>query len=460
VELMRALRIELRRSVGVGIALLLIALGFADFLWAEPGGWAAMVFTQRSDLFLTWPLALGAGAWQARRERVAGLNELLATSPRSPARRLAPLAAALAIAVVVAYLAVLLVGTVRLWRSPADLYLTPEGGAAALVGAVSLVTAAWLGLVLGRLIPSAFTAPVVTLLAAAATIGLPELDSRVSGPALSPLLPVVNAPFQQDYVQLPIGLSGQQGVWLAALAVTAFALAAAASGRGRLLALLPAAVAAVIVVPTLSPGAGNDSSFTPAAYNAPTMFVRDEAALRPVCTQDLPKVCVIRVHSGLLGQVTGPARLALRTLASLPDPPTSVTEVVTDPAPPEGDDRLAQARTLPLAFELDRNGHVADPGELTGLLLEGAGTPDCSTSGWEPERVERYDAARTIAGAWLTRESGAAAPVNQQDELSEQGWKTLTALPAGTQRERIVAFRVDALRCRGDLYTDLTRGPA
>jgi hypothetical protein len=457
--LMRALRIELRRSVAAGTVLLLIALGAVDLFWGgggAAGGWAAMTFAQRTSLLLLWPLAIGAGAWQARRERVAGVAELFVTSPRSPAQRLAPVAAALAIAVVVAYLMMLLVGTARVGLSPADMYFTLEGGVAAAVGALSLVSAAWLGLWLGRFIPSAFTAPVVTMLGVALMTLLDELDMRVSGPAFSLLVPALEIPYQRDHVQLPLGVSGQQGLWLAALAVTAFAVTTAASRRGQLLALVPVALAALIVIPTLPPG------------DTDSVYAEDKDARRLVCTQDAPKICVMRVHSGILDEVTGPAREALRVMAFLPEAPTSVAEVPL-PAPrgpgsigqenPEPKE-LSDPRTVPLTVYLDRNGHYDELENLIGTLVDGAGTPECGNSEWSFERLERYYAARGIAGAWLSRESGVAAPASASSELFDRGWKALTALPVETQRERLIAFRADALRCRGDLYADLTRESA
>jgi hypothetical protein len=456
---MRALRIELRRSVAAGTALLLIVLGTADLLWGAggaAGGWATMTFSQRASLFVMWPLAIGAGAWQARRERIAGVSELFATSPRSPAQRMAPVATALAIAVVAAYLVMLLANTVKVGRSPADMYFTLEGGAAAAIGALSLVPAAWLGLWLGRLIPSAFTAPVVTMLGVALMTLLDELDMRVSGPAFSLLVPALEIPYQRDHVQLPLGVSGQQGLWLAALAVTAFAVTTAASRRGQLLALVPVALAALIVVPTL-PSGDTDS-----------VYAEDKDARRLVCTQDAPKICVMRVHSGILDEVTGPAREALHAMAFLPEAPTSVVEVPQpaprgpgspDQAEPEPEAALGP-RTVPLRVYLDQNGHYEEAEKLIGTLVDGAGTPECATSEWSYEQLERYYAARGIAGAWLSQKSGSAVPENPSPELFDQGWKALTALPADTQRERLIAYRAAALRCSPDLFTDLIKDSA
>ncbi len=100
----------------------------------------------------------------------------------------------MAISVVLAYLVVLLIGTVLIWRSPAEAYLTLGGVVAAGVGALSLVTAAWLGLCFGRSVHSAFTAPLATVLGIALLALLGELDLWVSGPRFSLMLPTLETP--------------------------------------------------------------------------------------------------------------------------------------------------------------------------------------------------------------------------------------------------------------------------
>jgi hypothetical protein len=456
---MRAFRIELRRSVAVGTALLLITIGLIDLFWLSAstmqGGWAAMSYSRRTVLSLLWPLAVGAGAWQSRREGLAKVSELFVTSPRSQAQRLAPVATALAIAGVIAYVVPLLAGTVQVWRSPADMYFTLEGVIAGAVGALSLIPAIWLGLWLGRAIPSAFTAPVAAMLGVAAMILVDELDARMSGPAFGLLMPALEAPYQRDHVKLPLEVSGQQGLWLAALAITAFAVTTAASRPRKLLALAPVAVAALIVIPTLPDG------------DTDTVYADDRDAMRPVCTTDLPKVCVLRVHSGLLDEVTGPARKALAAVAFLPDAPKSVAEV-GQPAPggyyqqaPAVEPQPADPEVMPLTVYLGRDGHLEDAQELTTLLLQDSADPSCAapTSGNDTAgSINHRDyAARNLAWTWLANKAGAPAPELPPDPLLAQGLKTLTELPAAAQRKRIITMRAHAMSCTdADLYADLT----
>ena len=453
---MRALRIELRRSVAAGAVLLLILVGIAEFLYGTPGGWTSMTTMQREGMLLSWPLAVGVGAWQARRERMAGIGELFVTSPRSPAQRLAPVALALALAAVSAYLLVLLLGTVLVGRSPADLYFTVAGGAEAAVGAISLVTAAWLGLWLGRLVPSAFTAPLATVLAVALVSVLQELETfSTTGPAFSLLLPALQTPYQQDHVQLPLELSVRQGVWLAALAVGAFAITTASTWLRRVLALLPAVAAALVLIPALPLASASEA------------FVVNQDALTPVCTQDRPKVCVIKAHSGLLDEVTGPTRAALKVLSALPDPPTSASEI-PEPATPlfrPGTPEPPVAETprdphvLALQYQRDSRGHVEERGDLTASLLANAWSrPGCPPRDWTDQQRERFWAAQDVVGAWLGRQAGVTPAGSSFEELAGPGRQALAALPASTQRERIIAYRDAALACRDvDVYAQLTK---
>ena len=110
----RILRIELRRSVALWAGLLIAAVGVFVLFASNPPyrSWMELVIVQRDIMQLTWPLALAAGAWQARRERASRVEELIATTPRPRRWRVLPIAAAMAIAAVAAYL-VMLAGAAR-----------------------------------------------------------------------------------------------------------------------------------------------------------------------------------------------------------------------------------------------------------------------------------------------------------------------------------------------------------
>jgi hypothetical protein len=96
----RILRIELLRSTAPWIAVLIAGFGAAEH-YLPPSSrndwWTMLAFEVRLMLVVVWPLALGAGAWQARRDRRSSMAELIATTPRPRWRRVVPTAVAMAV---------------------------------------------------------------------------------------------------------------------------------------------------------------------------------------------------------------------------------------------------------------------------------------------------------------------------------------------------------------------------
>ncbi|MEU8615664.1 hypothetical protein AB0C29_47555, partial [Actinoplanes sp. NPDC048791] len=105
----RILGIELRRSAALGSALALAVAGTLLLFFAEgigfSTGWMQLAMTQRLYLAVLWPLALAAGAWQARREHRSNVEELFGSTPRPRAHRIVPTVGAMGVAVVGGYLA-------------------------------------------------------------------------------------------------------------------------------------------------------------------------------------------------------------------------------------------------------------------------------------------------------------------------------------------------------------------
>src|SRR4051812_48514642 len=166
----RVLRIELRRSAAPGSALMLLVAGVLLLFFAEgrafAAGWMQLAMAQRLYLAILWPLALAAGAWQARRERRSNVAELFASTPRPSAHRAVPTLGAMAVAVVCGYLATGLAA--GLWIIGTAEYLPVSAFVVTAVGGLALIAAAWLGLAVGRLLPWPVTAPAL----AVAGIGL------------------------------------------------------------------------------------------------------------------------------------------------------------------------------------------------------------------------------------------------------------------------------------------------
>jgi hypothetical protein len=263
----RILSVELRRSPAQWSAAVLSVLGALVLYTSNPPyeWWIALVVTQRDTLSVFWPLALGAGAWQAARGRRNRVDELIATTPRPRWQRVLPSALALAIAVAAAYLVTLATSTGHLqptpWSLPANLLPVIA------VGAVSLVAAAWLGMAIGSLLPSIMTPPVLTVTGIAAVAVAPSLlfgqDDRPPGAML--LLPYLQFPKNGAIENLTVSTSVSiaQALWFTALAATGFALLAAATRLARAAALLPAIVGAVTAALLLP--AQLDGAYVPAA---------------------------------------------------------------------------------------------------------------------------------------------------------------------------------------------------
>ncbi|WP_305789427.1 hypothetical protein [Symbioplanes lichenis] len=313
----RVLSIELRRSAALGATAVLLLAG-AALLFAAPTRWVssgmALVMAQREYLVLLWPLALAAGAWQGRREHRSKVGELFSSTPRPPAQRVLPTAAALAVAAVTGYLLMTAVGAA--WMAGTARYLPAQAFVVLTVGLVAIVGGVWLGLAVGRLLPYLVTAPLLAvagiglLMTIGAVRGAPEWLAYV-------LSPMYGMSLYTDWQTVGGRTSAAQAIWLTALAIAALVLLMAGSWRTRLTALLPAALGAALAIAVIPHG----DDFVPHPI--------DPVAQEFVCTNDAPAVCVTRVRAGLLDDFAPLARQTLGALAKLPDPPTTVREDTT-----------------------------------------------------------------------------------------------------------------------------------
>lgn len=160
---MRALRIELRRGeVAWATPLFIFAGALAAFRFLRRGdeGWVNVSSAVVAGVQLVGPIAAGAAAWAAGRERRRGTEYLSQLADRSPvAAPLVELVAAtfwptLAYAVICA--AVYAEGLLtHAWGTPAALWV--------LVGAAGLVVHAVFGYIVGRMLPYRFVPPLVSI---------------------------------------------------------------------------------------------------------------------------------------------------------------------------------------------------------------------------------------------------------------------------------------------------------
>jgi hypothetical protein len=446
----RILRIELRRSVALWAALVIAAAGvFVLFASNEPyGSWMQLVIVQRDIMQLTWPLALAAGAWQGIRERRSRVEELLATTPRPRWQRVLPVATAMSIGAVAAYL-VMLVGAAGHLQH-IDGYFSLGTIPLIALGALAMVGAVWLGLAIGRLLPSPLTAPMLAVIGFFSLAVSPMIvaqDSRDPGTFL--LFPYLQGPRDGGFAlqMLSARANLSQALWFVAVAATGLALFATSRPSARVAALLPIVLGAAIAVPAMP-------------RTLSVAWIEDRRAKEVVCTDDEPKVCVARLHSYALDHVRGPARQALSVLAAkLPPAPKRVLVESLDDKGREGP-QPRDTLVARISFFEDATAYSSD--DLLWIMLNGAGVPPCANLMGTSEKLEilGYPAARLVAAAWLLDRD--IPPVGGRDEgpegpLARQALAALRALPADEQRARVAAFRDAERTCaEGDRLELLT----
>lgn len=442
------LGLELRRStalVGGGLALvlgLLAQLYLFGGLSSPFGQWNGITGSLRGTLEVLCPVALAAGAWQGRREAQPGAAELISTTARPTWQRVLPVAGALAITLTVAYLVLFAFGAVQVAVNTSYQHLgwLP----AMLVGGLSLIASGWLGLGIGTVAPSVFITPMLGVFGLVILRFLAYgVDGKESllGPGLD---------LNDDFRNVAPQVSWGQLLWFGGLAVGGLVLAIA-SGPRRYLAVLAIGLGLV----------GSQPLF-PA--NRDQTYVIDAAAVAPVCTSDAPRICVTTAHADALGDVTGPAREALRLLAPLADAPTSVMEDTSSSYTPEVKSQASDVLVFTLySYELDLHSHLTlSREELLNRMLEGAGTTWCGDPVQQPspqlsraesERRARQFAARTLSAAMLL-----GKPVPMFNDQAAQAWPALHALPAAEQQRRLSALRAASLSCQSDSLHILTDG--
>ncbi|MGW0873365.1 hypothetical protein ACWD3Z_23115 [Streptomyces sp. NPDC002740] len=456
------LRTELRRSVApwAGAVVLTSALAF---LYLIPGSWwtgttawtaqwTSMALWTRSLLFYLWPLAVGFGALQGLRDHRSKMSELLTSTPRPARHRAAALAGATAITLASAFALLVLVGAVQVVANTAYTHLgwLPIS----LVGALSLVAGAVLGMGAGRALPSVLTPPALTMGAfvftalmqtslgrtETTTAELPSTEpNRVS--LLSPTVDQV----RHALVTLSASVHIGQTIWLLGMAATGFALLVAATPRARLIALTPVlagAALALLVLPS----------------DPRRMYVVDEAAAELVC--DGP-VCVTKTQQARLADLAGPGEEALRLLRGAlgSRAPMSVRENAT--VLPEGSTPQWSLRTL--LFDFDDDVIAAAKGEeLTRALIAQGMVPGCAPVGWSSFGGDEF--AQTVAVGWVLGDleplPGTLPPGlrREADAQTRPVWKELMALPRAEQLSRIDAMRAAAFSCEGDAFDALKGG--
>ncbi|MFG2986859.1 hypothetical protein ACGFYQ_37380 [Streptomyces sp. NPDC048258] len=447
----RVLRIELKRSIApwAGVVVLATALAFlylVDAAWwrgttAWTAQWTSMALWTRALLGYLWPLAVGLGALQGLRDHRSKVSELLTTTSRPAWHRAATLAGATAITLASAFALLVLVGAVQVL--PNTEYTHVGWLPISLVGALSLVAGAVLGMGAGRALPSALTPPALAMGAFVFTalmhMSLGTEPNRVS--LLSPAVQEV----REVLVTLSASVHVGQTIWLLGMAATGFALLVAATPRARLIALTPVLAGAAIALLVLP-------------SDPRRMYVLDKAAAELVC--DGP-VCVTKTHQARLADLAGPGKEALRLLhgALGGQAPVSVRENTA--VLPDGSTPQWSGKTV--LFDFDDNIIAAAKGEeLTWALIAKGMVPGCTPVGWSSFGNDEF--AQTVAVGWVLGDlrslpgTGSASLRREVDAAARPVWTELKALPRAEQLSRINAMRAAALSCKGDAFDALNGG--
>ncbi|ALG12297.1 ABC transporter permease [Kibdelosporangium phytohabitans] len=437
---MRALKIELRRSAALWAGFLTLLIAFGVFYglpgpwhkgpdaWTE--GWTSLAIWQRWLLNMLWPLALGAGAWQGRRDRRAEVDELMVTMPKTAVQRAVPPVAALCLSMVGAYLVIFLVGAAQVLGNAS--YFHADWLPVTIVGMLSLVAAVLIGMGIGHALPYLLTAPILAVLAFAATtlalVGGPSSGSVIEGTVshqFALMTPVINNP-NNPFLAVADGVTAVQGLWFLGLAVTGFGLLTFAGRRAQVLALVPAVAAGVLTYFLLPSRDG--------------VFKQDETASALVCADSGPRVCVSRLHQDKLGEYVGPAQEALTKLAKLPGGPTSAVEARTGPfktdsLPPSGDTAY---------FVISDFGFTK---HVKQTILAGPERVRCDNG---ITGYDRSEAKRAVVASWLNGEPKPVSPRELTEgatEIAGKLWDEVRAMPADQQPARIAALRAEARDC-------------
>ncbi|KQX65023.1 MULTISPECIES: hypothetical protein [unclassified Streptomyces] len=459
----RVLRIESRRSVApwAGAVILVPALAF---LYLIPGAWwtgttawtaqwTSMALWTRGLLFYLWPLAVGLGALQGLRDHRSKMSELLTSTPRPARHRAAALAGPTALTLASAFALLVLVGAVQVVAHTEYTHLgwLPIS----LVGALSLVAGALLGMGAARALPSVLTPPALAMGAFVFTAlmqmswGRTETTTTSGIPGTEPNRVSLLSPAVQEAHDALVTLSAAvhvgQTIWLLAMAATGFALLVAATPRARLAALTPVlagAALALFVLPS----------------DPHRMYVVDEDAAELVC--DGP-VCVTRTQQARLADLAGPGEEALRLLRAALGSRAPVDVRENAGRQPEGS--TPQWSRGSVLFDFDDDIIAAAKGEeLTRALIAKGMVPGCSPVGWSGFGNDEY--AQTVAVGWVLGDLGplpGTLPARLRREVDAETrpvWKELRALPRAEQLARIDAMRAAAFSCEGDAFDALSGG--
>lgn len=304
----RVLGIEFLRGVAPIAAASLLVTGLY-MLFSQPSDWAgrwnSLAELLSARFAALGPLAAAAGAWQAGRERRRRIGELIRSTARPAWQQLVVVWSATTLGTAIGFCSAYAVGAAMV--APTASYFGHGWGWLLVVTLMGLGAATAIGIAAGRIFSSRVIPPIVAVVLLVVLSGLTAADG--GGLWLTPAHPSVDG-----YHFVEASVRAWQLVWLSGVVLTALVLAGA---RRRVLALLPLAIA-VAGFSLLAGGPGI------------ARLRQDKAATERVCTNPPYEVCLPRVDSYLLDDITRPARASLARWRGVPGGPVRISNQAQD----------------------------------------------------------------------------------------------------------------------------------
>ena len=446
------LRIEARRSTGLLFFPVLVLAAFWVAREYLPNGvalWTAATYASRQTVIFLGPLMAGLAAWTAGRNGRRGMDELLASTPRSAARRDLTTWAAIALWGVLAYAgatAVLSAITYpgATWGSPPLVFLAE--------GLLALLAYTAIGYAAGCYLRSRFVAPLVPV-----ALYVAQAAPSYTESSLQNLSPVDFSSMWPSVFYAPdLRLSLARAGWLVGLAAVA-AIAIILKTRRTPLPWI-AMIAAVALT-----GASTATLLraAPGAGNAPVP-VRDETEARlvpykAVCEAGRAmEVCAHPAYTALLPRAAGIVNKVAAPLKEIPGAPTRAEQLPELETPSEGTIVLALDGTM-TSDEADADKEVYFAQSVAfQLVADLYRTPQMvrlgpTDYGCADEACERYYAedggmaVQHVVAEWLWRQAGYKMPgmgttepeVQTEPGVGEHSWdaKRFMELDAAQRRE-------------------------
>ncbi|CAN5878605.1 hypothetical protein BH23ACT11_BH23ACT11_19080 [soil metagenome] len=313
------LKIDFRRSVGLLLFPLLVAVGWLlsrDVMYGDAYVWLDTSAGVRSTTIVLGPIVGGVTAWMAGRNGRRGMSDILCTTPYSTVSRDLGVWVGTALWGVGAYaLLAVVFGGLSWWKAtwgePLPGYFV--------VGLAAMVCHSAIGYAAGYWLPSRFTAPFVA-------IGLfflqfaPEAIAQKNS-LLEPLSPAPNILiYREVFYEVP-QLAVQQSVWLLGLAGVALATVALKAGRGNLsawVALLGALVVALV---------GGFSAVGAADQRALSVRSAETVPFEYVCKDGVIEVCLHPAYEKMLPELAATVYEIAEPLSGISGIPNRAAQV-------------------------------------------------------------------------------------------------------------------------------------